>query len=165
MVLVPLTQFPTPCAILPMSLENAVVQLSLSGPLMTWVYPWVFPVVGSSTPLKAKATSPMVSTVWLACVRERRGYLWGGSCVGGSTLGGGSGGGVGLLLGGTTGDTLGGAWGSVLCCRLGRCIVVRVCLVGWGRLSGALVAAKMLASCRMAWLAWRRCAGKTEQSW
>ena len=42
----------------------------------------------------------------------------------------------------------------ILCCRLGRFIVVRVCLVGWGGLSGALVAAKMSASCRMASMVW-----------
>ena len=91
MVLVPLTRFPTPCASLTMSLEKAVVQVYLLGPRTIWVYPWVFPVAGSSTPWKATAFYLMVSTIWLSCVRERRGYLWGGSCVGGSTLGGGSG--------------------------------------------------------------------------
>ena len=38
-----------------MSLEKAVVQVCLSGPHMRWLYPWVFPVVGSSTPCKAMA--------------------------------------------------------------------------------------------------------------
>ena len=61
----------------------------------------------------------MIYTVWLACAREHRGYLWGGLRVGVSTLGGGSGGGLGGLIGGTVGGTLGGAWGSVLCFRLG----------------------------------------------
>ena len=41
------------------------------------------------------APSPTVSTVQLACARERRGYLWGGLCAGGSTLGIGTGGGLG----------------------------------------------------------------------
>ena len=40
------------------------------------------------------AHSLTVSTVWLTCARERRGYLWGGLCVGGSTLGIGTGGGL-----------------------------------------------------------------------
>ena len=89
-----------------MLLEKAVVQVYLSGLHMIWVYPWVFPVVGSSTPLKETAPSLTVSTVWLACECERRGYLWGGSLVGGSTLGGGSGGGIVGLLGGSVGGTL-----------------------------------------------------------
>ena len=58
------------------------------------------------------------------------------------------------MLGGTASGTLRGAWGSVLCCRLGRCTIVRVCLVGWVGLGGALVAAKMSASCRMASKVW-----------
>ena len=85
--------------------------MSLSGLRMSWIYPWLFPVAGSSTPWKETAPSTMVSTVWLACARDRRGYLWSGSRVGGSILGGGSGGGLGGLLGGTVGGTLGGAWG------------------------------------------------------
>ena len=129
MVLVPLTRFPTPCASLPRSLENAVVQVYLLGTRISCVYPWFFPVEGLSTPWKATEPSPTVSTVWLACAHERRGYLCGGLRVGGSTLGGGSGGGLGGLLGGTAGGTLVGAWGSVMCCRLGSCTVVRVCLV------------------------------------
>ena len=56
-----------------------------------------------------------VSNVLLAYARERRGYLWSGLRAGGSTLSGGSVGG----LGGTVGGTLGGAWGSALCCILG----------------------------------------------
>ena len=154
MVLVPLTRFPTSCASLPMSSEKAVVQVYLLGPRMSWVHPWVFPVVGSSTTWKETDPSPMVSTVWLACARERRGYLWGGSLVGGSTLGGGSGGGIVGLLGGTAGGTLGGAWGLVLWCRLGSCTVLHVRLVGWGGLGGAPVAEKMPASCRMASMVW-----------
>ena len=39
-------------------------------------------MAGSSTPWKATAPSPTVSTVLLACVSERKGYLWGGFCVG-----------------------------------------------------------------------------------
>ena len=72
----------------------------------------------------------------------------------GSTLGGGSGGGIGGLLGGTVGVTLVGAGGSVLCCRLGRCTVVHVCLVNWGGLGGAPFAAKMSSSFRMASMVW-----------
>ena len=93
----------------------------------------------------------MVSTVWLACLRERRGYLWDGSCVGGSTLGGGSGGDIGGRHGGTVGGTLRGAWEYVLCCSLGSCTVARVHLgsgVGFG--GCAPVTANMSASCRMA---------------
>ena len=145
-----MTRFPTPCASLPRSLENAVVQVYLLGTRISCVYPWFFPVEGLSTPWKATEPSPTVSTVWLACAHERRGYLCGGLRVGGSTLGGGSGGGLGGLLGGTAGGTLVGAWGSVMCCRLGSCTVVRVCLVGWVGFGGAPVAAKMSASCRMA---------------
>ena len=73
---------------------------------------------------------------------------------GGSTLGVGSGGGLGGLIGGTAGGTLGGAWGSVLCFCMGSSIGVRVCLVGWGGLGGAPVAANMLASCRMVSMVW-----------
>ena len=146
-----------------MSLDKAVVQVSLLGPHMSWVYPWVFLVVGSSTPWKETATSPMVSTVWLACAREHRGYLWGGSRVGGSTLGGGSGGSLGGLLGGAAGGTLGGAWGSVLCCRLGICTVLCVCLVGWVGLVSAPVAANMSAICQMESMVWapKRAKGAT----
>ena len=121
---------------------------------MSWVYPWFFPVAGSSTPWKATSPSPTVSTIWLACARERRGYLWGGSRVGGSTLGGGSGGGLCALLGGTAGGTLGGAWGSVLCCCLDICTVVRVCLVGWVGFGGAPVAANISDSFWMASMVW-----------
>ena len=39
MVFVPLMRFPTPFYSLPMSLENAVVQVPLSGPLISCVYP------------------------------------------------------------------------------------------------------------------------------
>ena len=131
-----------------------MVQVSLSGPHISCVCPWFFPVVGSSTPWKATAPSPTVSTVWLACAHERRGYLWGELCVGVSILCGGSGGDIGGLLGGTSGVTLGGAWGLVLCFRLGICTVVRVCLVGWLGFGGVPVAAKMLASCRMASMVW-----------
>ena len=154
MVLLPLTRFPTPCASLPMSLENAVVQVSLSGPRMSWVHPWVFPVVGSITPWKATSPSPMVSTVWLAFACERRGYLWGGSRVGGSTLGGGYWGGLGGLLGGTAGGTLGGAWGLVLWCRLGICNVVCVWIVGWVGFGGAPVSKNMSGSYRMVSMVW-----------
>ena len=106
-----------------MSLEKAVVQVLLLGPRISCVYPWVFPVVGSSTHWKAMVPSPTVSTVWLACARERRGYLWGGLCAGGSTLGGGTGGGLGKRHEGTVGGTLGGAWGLDPLCSRGICIV------------------------------------------
>ena len=50
---------------------------------------------------------------------------------------------------------LGGAWGSVLCCRKGSCTVVRVCLVGGvGLRGGASVVENMLASFRMASMVW-----------
>ena len=114
MVFFPLTQFPTPCASLPRLLEEAVVQVSLLGPRISCVYPWVFPVAGSSTPWKATAPSSTVSTVWFTCAREHRWYLWGGLRAGGATLGGGSGGGLGGRLGVTAGGTLRGAWGSVM---------------------------------------------------
>ena len=80
--------------------------------------------------------------------------MGGGSHVGGSTLGGGSGGGLVGLLGGTVGGTLGGAGGLVMCCRLGSCTVVRVCLVCWVGFGGVPVAANMLASFRMASMVW-----------
>ena len=131
-----------------------MVQVSLLGPHISCVYPWVFPVAGSSTPWKATSPSPTVSTVWLACARERRGYLWGELRVEGSTLSGGYGGGLGGLLGGTAGGTLGSAWGSVLCCLLSSFTVVRVCLVGWVGFDGAPVIAKMSDSCRMASMVW-----------
>ena len=92
MLFVSLMPFLTPCAILPISLDNAVVQVPLSGPCISCVYHFVFPVEGSSTLWKAMAPSPTVSTVRLDCARERRGYLWGGLHVGGSTLSGGTGG-------------------------------------------------------------------------
>ena len=38
--------------------------------------------------------------------------------------------------------------------RLGSCTLVCVCLVGWVGFGGAPVAAKMLASCRMASMVW-----------
>ena len=41
-----------------------------------------------------------------------------------------------------------------MCCRLGSCTLVSVCLVGWGGLGGAPVAAKMSVSCRMASMVW-----------
>ena len=167
-----MTRFPTPCARLPMLLEKAVVQVPLSGPRIICVYPWVFLVAGSSTTWKATVTSPTVSTVWLACACERRGYLWGGLHVGGSTLGGGSRGGLGGRHGGTVGGTLGGtwwlgslggtvdgtiggAWGSVVCCSLAICTVVRVCLVGGVGFGGcAPVVANMSASFQMTSMVW-----------
>ena len=150
MVFVPVTRFPTPCASLPISLDKFVVQVPLLVPQISCVYPYFLPVVGSSTPWKDTAPSRTVSTVWLACACERRGYLWGGLFAGGSTIGGGSGG-----LGGTGYSTLGGAWGSVLCCSLGSCTVARVRLGGGVGFGGCTpFAAKMLASCRMASMVW-----------
>ena len=113
-VFVPFMRFPTPFAILPMSLENAIVQVPLSGPRISCMYPKLFPVAGSSTSWKATVPPPMFSTLWLACVHERRGYLWGRLSGGGSTLGGWDGIGRGGRHRGTVGGTLGGAWGSVL---------------------------------------------------
>ena len=112
-------------------------------------------MVGSSTPWKATAPSPTVPTVWLACARKRRGYLWGGLHDGGSTLGGGSWGGIGEQNRGTMGGTLLGAWGSVLRCSRVIYIVARVRLggrVGVG--VGAPVAVKMSASCQKAYMVW-----------
>ena len=108
-------------------------------------------MVGSSTPCKATAPSPTVSTAWLACAREHRGCLWGGFRAGGFTLDGGAGDGLGGRHGGTVDGTLGSAWGSLLHYNMGRCIVTRVHLgseVGVG--VGAPVAAKMSAICWMA---------------
>ena len=86
---------------------------------------------------------------------ERRGYLWGRLCAGGSTLDGGVGGGLGGWHGGNVGGTLRGAWGSVLRCSMGSSIVARVRLVGGGVDGvGAPVAAKMLASCRITFMVW-----------
>ena len=70
---VPLMHFPTLCASIPMPFDNAVVQVPLLGTCISFVYPYVFPVAGSSTPWKATAPSPMASTVWLARVIELRG--------------------------------------------------------------------------------------------
>ena len=72
----------------------------------------------------------MVSTVWFACAREHRGYLWGGLRVGVCTLDGESWGGLGGQLGVTAGGTLRGAWGSVVYYGLGSYTGARVCLVG-----------------------------------
>ena len=72
-VLVPLTRFPTPCAKLSILLENAVVQVPLSGTRISCVYSWVFPMAGSKTPWKETANSPTSSTVWLDQVRHQRG--------------------------------------------------------------------------------------------
>ena len=102
---VPSTRLPIPYARLPMSSDKAIVQVPLSGPRISCVYPWVFPVAGSSILWKATAPSPTVYTVWLACAHERRGYLWGGLSAGGYTLGGESGGGLGVRHGGTVGGT------------------------------------------------------------
>ena len=70
-------------------------------------------MAGSSNPWKATETSPTISTVWLSCVCNRRGYLWGGLRAGVSTLGGGTEGVRGVRCGGTLGVTLRGAWVSV----------------------------------------------------
>ena len=72
------------------------------------------------------APSPTVSTVWFACARELRGYLWGGLHAGGSTLSGGAGGGLGGRHGGIVGSNLIGAWGPVSRCSRGSCIVSQV---------------------------------------
>ena len=92
--------------------------------------------------------------------------------MGGSTLSGGSRGGlggrhvgtVGGTLGGTwwlgrlvgtVGGTFGGAWGSVVCYSLGICTVSRVRLVGGLGFGGCvLVVAKMSASFWMASMVW-----------
>ena len=155
MVFVSLMRFPTPCDSLPISLEKAVVQVPLLGPRISCMYPWVFPVAGSSTPWKATEPSPTISTVWLACSHDHRGYLWGGLRARGSTLNGWSGGGLGGLHGGTVGGTLGGAWGSMLCCSLGSYKVARACLGGKVGFGGCTpVAGNISASCRMASMVW-----------
>ena len=87
------------------------------------------------------AWAQRVTVGWVAC--------------GGSTLCGGSGGGLGGLFVGTAGGTLGGAWGLVLCCRLGIYTVAHVYLVdGVGLRGGARVVAKILASLQMAYMIW-----------
>ena len=112
-------------------------------------------MAGSITPWKATAPSPTVSTVWLACVHERREYLWGGLHAGGSTLGGGSGGGLGGRNGGTVGGIIGGAWGSVLRCSMVSFVAARVRLVGRVVVGvGVPFAAKFSASCRMSSMVW-----------
>ena len=135
--------------------ENAVVQVHISGVRISCVYPRIFHVAGSSTLWKATSPNPADSTVWLACVRERRGYLWGGLRSGGSNLGGGTGGVLGRRHGGTVGGTLGGSWGSALLFSGGICIIARVCLGGGvGVGVGAPVAAKKLANCWMESMVW-----------
>ena len=53
------------------------------------------------------------------------------------------------------GGTLGGAWGSVFFCGLGRCKVTRACLGGGLGFGGcAPVAGNISASCRMASMVW-----------
>ena len=70
--------------------------------------------------------------------------------MGGSTLSGGAGVGLGGRHGGTPGGTLGGAWGSVLRCKMGSCIVLQVILGGGvGVGVGEPVVEKMSASCQM----------------
>ena len=113
-----------------MLLENAVVHVTLSGPRISCMYPWIFPVAGPSTPWKVTEPSPTASTVWLTCACEHRGYLQGELIVGVSILVGGTGGGLGIKHGGTTGVTLRGAWGSELPCSMGNGVVARVCLGG-----------------------------------
>ena len=91
----------------------------------------------------------------VACARNCWGYLWGGLRAGSSTLGGSDGGGLARQNGGTVGGTIGGAWGLVLRCSRGICIVAWVRRGGgvWVGV-GAPVAAKMLASCRVASMVW-----------
>ena len=154
-VFVPLTWLDTPCTSIPMPFENSVAQVPLSGPRIIWVYPFVFPVAGSSTPWKATASSPTPSTIWLTYVCEPRGDLQGGFMVGVSTLSGGAGGGLGGKRGVTTGGTLGDAWGSALPCSVGSGVVAQVRLEGGlGVDVGAPVAAKMSANFRMASMVW-----------
>ena len=62
------------------------------------------------------------------------------------------------------GGTLGGSWGSVLCCILGSYTVARVCLVGGVGFGGcALVAENISASYHMASIVWasKRAKGAT----
>ena len=55
------------------------------------------------------------------------------------------------------GGTLGGAWGSVVCCSLGSCTVAQVCLVGGVGFGGcAPVVSKMSAIFRMAYMVWEK---------
>ena len=117
-------------------------------------------------------TSPLASTVWLDHECEHRGYLRGGLIFGGSTLGCGSGGGLGgkycgSTLGGgvggglgrkrgvTSGGTLVGVWGA----SLDRSVVNRVAVwvrlwVGVGFSVGVPVAAIMSDNCRIAYMVW-----------
>ena len=68
-------------------------------------------MVGSRTPWKVIDPSPMTSTVWLSCVRERRGYMQGGLILGASTLGVGTEAGHGGTLSVSLGGTLRGGLG------------------------------------------------------
>ena len=101
------------------------------------------------------APYPTGSTVWLACARECRGYLWGGLRNRGSTLVGGTGDGLGGKHGGSVGGTLGSDWGSALRCSWGSCIVSQVCLRGGvGVGVGDPVAEKNSASCWISFMVW-----------
>ena len=94
------------------------------------MYPYVFPVAGSSTPWKATAPSPTAPTAWLEHVRENRGYLWGGLVFGDSTLSGVSGSGLGVRHCGTTGNNLRVAWGAAFPQGVGKGVAERVRLRG-----------------------------------
>ena len=106
-----------------MSLENDLVQVYFLGPSFRFLYSYIFPVAGSSTPWKAMVPSHMALTSRLACVRECRGYLWGGLFAGGSTL----------VSYDTASSTLGGVWGSALYRGVGNDVTTLVqLLVGVG---------------------------------
>ena len=100
----------------------------------------------------------------MTCVRERRVYLWGGFIVGGSTLGGGSGSGLGGKrgvstlggkLGGTADVTLRGAWGSALPCSVGNGVATQVRLGGGVEVGlGVPVAEKLPTNCWVVLMVW-----------
>ena len=112
-------------------------------------------MVGSITPWKSTAPSPMVYTVWLACTREHRGYLWDELIAGGSTLGGFAEGGTVDRSFGTAGSTLGGEWVSMLCRGVGDGVFARVLLGGGvGVGVGVLATEKLLVNLWIASMVW-----------
>ena len=128
-------RFSAPCTSLLMSLENALVQDLFAGPRISFLYPYIFPVVRSRTPWKSTAPSHTDSTTRLDRARDHRMYLWGGLISDGSILSVFSGCGPGGGICGTAGGNLGGARGSALICGMGDSVAVQVrlgCGVGVG---------------------------------
>ena len=129
---------------------NVIGELRSTGVFCGSMYqlrvPLNFSVTGSSTPWKVMAPSPMAFTVWLAHVREIRGYLWDGLIVGGSTLVGDAGSSIDDRHCVTVGGTLRGAWGLALTYSVGTCVSERVCLRG---AVGLVWVCRKLQKCRL----------------